>query len=73
MYIDAWSTQNFQKKRGGNLIGFLRGLWAFVKMYIFQLGFLDKSVGLTLALLRFETTIMKYVDIKIKKTNNKDS
>tara|TARA_Y100000768_G_scaffold102510_2_gene74923 strand:+ start:336 stop:1094 length:759 start_codon:yes stop_codon:yes gene_type:complete len=73
MYIDAWSTQNFQKKRGGSLIGLLRGLWAFVKMYIFQLGFLDRSVGLTLALLRFETTIMKYVDLKIKKTNSKAS
>tara|TARA_B100000989_G_scaffold48977_1_gene32067 strand:+ start:4 stop:756 length:753 start_codon:yes stop_codon:yes gene_type:complete len=71
LYIDAWSSQNFQKKKGGVSIGFLRGLWAFIKMYIFQLGFLDKSVGLTLAILRFETTITKYIDIKIKRSKSR--
>ena len=53
------------------LIGFLRGLGAFIKMYIFKLGFLDKSVGLTLAILRFETTITKYIDINIKRSKSK--
>ena len=67
MYIDAWSTQNINKKNSGLIIGFLRGYWAFFKMYILKLGFLDGSVGLTLAFLRYETTVMKYFDLKIKK------
>tara|TARA_B100001996_G_C18646851_1_gene587741 strand:+ start:475 stop:1227 length:753 start_codon:yes stop_codon:yes gene_type:complete len=67
MYIDAWSSQNINKKNGGLFIGMLRGFFAFIKMYIFKLGFLDGSVGFTLALLRYETTVMKYVDLKVKK------
>ena len=31
------------------------------------MGFLDGAVGFTLALLRYETTVMKYVDLKVKK------
>ena len=38
-------------------------------MYILRLGLLDGSIGLTLALLRSETTIMKYVDLKVKQKN----
>lgn len=68
IYIDAWSTQNIDKKTGGFFIGLIRGQWAFFKMYILKLGFLDGFVGITLAILRYETTIMKYVDLKIKKT-----
>ena len=68
IYIDAWSTQNIDKKNGGFFIGLIRGQWAFFKMYILKLGFLDGFVGITLAILRYETTIMKYVDLKIKKT-----
>ena len=67
MYIDAWSTQNIDKKSGGLLIGFLRGFWAFLKMYILKLGFLDGQIGLTLAFLRYETTVTKYIDLKVKK------
>ena len=67
MYIDAWSSQNIDKKSGGMFIGVIRGFWAFFKMYILKLGFLDGQIGLTLAFLRYETTVMKYVDLKIKK------
>jgi (heptosyl)LPS beta-1,4-glucosyltransferase len=67
MYIDAWSTQNIDKKSGGLLIGFLRGFWAFLKMYILKLGFLDGQQDLTLAFLRYETTVTKYIDLKVKK------
>lgn len=71
MYIDAWSTQNIEKKSGGLLKGILRGYWAFIKMFFLKLGFLDGSIGYTLALLRYETTVMKYVDLKIKKNRKK--
>ena len=67
MYIDAWSTQNIDKKSGGLFKGLVRGFWAFFKMYILKLGFLDGQVGFTLAFLRYEQTVMKYVDLKIKK------
>tara|TARA_B100001250_G_scaffold412960_1_gene445588 strand:+ start:1784 stop:2542 length:759 start_codon:yes stop_codon:yes gene_type:complete len=67
LYIDAWSTENINKKPNGVLIGYLRGNWAFFKMYIIKLGFLDGRVGFILAILRFETTLMKYVDIKNKR------
>ncbi len=67
LYIDAWSSQNINKKNGGVLIGTLRGYWAFIKMYFIKLGFLDGTTGLTLAVLRYQTTVMKYVDLKIKK------
>tara|TARA_Y100000996_G_C22433239_1_gene606562 strand:- start:176 stop:934 length:759 start_codon:yes stop_codon:yes gene_type:complete len=67
LYIDAWSSQNVNKKNGGLLIGTLRGYWAFIKMYFIKLGFLDGVTGLTLAFLRYQTTVMKYVDLKIKK------
>ena len=67
MYIDAWSSQNIDKKTGGILIGTLRGYWAFIKMYFFKLGFLDGATGFTLAMLRYKTTVMKYVDLKVKK------
>ncbi len=67
LYIDGWSTQNVDKKTGGYFIGFFRAQWAFIKMYILKLGFLDGFIGLTLAFLRYETTLMKYVDLKIKK------
>ena len=67
LYIDAWSSQNINKKNGGVLIGTLRGYWAFIKMYFIKLGFLDGVTGLILAFLRYQTTVMKYVDLKIKK------
>ena len=67
MYIDAWSTQNIDRKSGGLFIGLIRGFWAFFKMYILKLGFLDGQVGFTLASLKYEETVMKYVDLKIKR------
>jgi len=67
LYIDAWSTQNIDKKVGGIFIGTLRGYWAFFKMYFLKLGFLDGATGLTLAMLRYESTVMKYFDLKVKR------
>ena len=71
IYIDAWSTQNINKKYGGLFIGILRGTWAFIKMYILKLGFLDGRIGFILAVLRAETTTMKYVDLAIKNKSAK--
>ena len=71
IYIDAWSTQNINKKYGGLFIGILRGTWAFIKMYILKLGFLDGRIGFILAVLRAETTTMKYFDLAIKNKSSK--
>ena len=71
IYIDAWSTQNTNKRYGGLFIGILRGTWAFIKMYILKFGFLDGRVGFILAVLRAETTTMKYVDLAIKNKSSK--
>lgn len=70
LYIDSWSSDKKGKKYGGLLIGFGRGIWAFFKMYIVQLGFLDGKTGFVLAYLRMETTIMKYYELGLKNHSN---
>jgi len=42
---------------------FLRGSWAFLKAYVFQLGFLDGGPGLVIAVLRFENSFYKHAKL----------
>ena len=42
---------------------FLRALWAFLKAYVLQLGFLDGGPGLVIAVLRFENSFYKHAKL----------
>jgi glycosyltransferase involved in cell wall biosynthesis len=42
---------------------FLHGLWAFIKHYIFKLGFLDGGPGFVIAFSNFEGTFYRYIKL----------
>jgi glycosyltransferase involved in cell wall biosynthesis len=42
---------------------FFRAGWAFLKAYVFQLGFLDGGPGLVIAILRFENSFYKHAKL----------
>jgi len=48
---------------GGFLKAFLHGFWAFIKHYIFKLGFLDGGPGLVIAFGNFEGTFYRYIKL----------
>ena len=50
-------------KTGGVLKAFLHGLWAFIKHYIFKLGFLDGGAGFVIAFANFEGTFYRYIKL----------
>jgi len=50
-------------KRGSVFIAFIHGLWAFLKHYIFKLGFLDGGPGFVIAFGNFEGTFYRYVKL----------
>jgi len=45
----------------GFLVAFSHGLWAFLKHYIFKLGFLDGGPGFVIAFANFEGTFYRYI------------
>ena len=49
--------------KGGILKGLIHGLWAFIKHYIFKLGFLDGGAGFVIAFGNFEGTFYRYVKL----------
>lgn len=49
-----------QKKKTSMARAFLHGLWAFIRIYIIKLGFLDGWAGFVLALSNFEGTFYRY-------------
>lgn len=57
------------KQKGGLLKGISRGLWMFVKVYLFQRGFLDGRLGFIFAITFAEGTYYRYIKIKY---NTKD-
>ena len=63
-YTSLAATELAQKKRkSGFLTIFFRSLHAFVKMYVFKLGFLDGVQGLILCLLSANYVAMKYAKL----------
>ena len=50
-------------KTGGVFIAFLHGFWAFIKHYIFKLGFLDGGAGFVIAFGNFEGTFYRYIKL----------
>jgi glycosyltransferase involved in cell wall biosynthesis len=47
----------------------LRAGWAFVRTYLFRLGFLDGKAGLYVALMNAKTTFLKYKELKVLCSN----
>jgi len=56
-------------KKGGVFKAFIHGLWAFIKHYIFKLGFLDGGPGFVIAFGNFEGTFYRYIKLKEADSN----
>ena len=58
-------AKKLEKKglKGGVLKGLFHGLWAFIKHYVFKLGFLDGGAGFVIAFGNFEGTFYRYVKL----------
>lgn len=70
-YASAWAEQRQIKGKSSSLSqGFLHGLFCFLKMYVFRLGFLDGKQGLLLALLSGHSTFAKYADLWVRQQKN---
>ena len=54
---------------GSVLKAFLHGLWAFIKHYIFKLGFLDGGPGFVIAIGNFEGTFYRYIKLTESQSN----
>ena len=52
-----------KKVSGGVLKAFFHGCWAFLKHYIFKLGFLDGGPGFVIAFGNFEGTFYRYIKL----------
>ncbi|HYA19678.1 MAG TPA: glycosyltransferase family 2 protein [Burkholderiales bacterium] len=66
--MDRYSTLGAQKlsesgTRGSMAKALFHGAWAFIRLYIFQLGFLDGRAGFMIALGNFEGTFYRYAKL----------
>jgi len=58
--------------KGSVFMAFNHGLWAFIKHYIFKLGFLDGGPGFVIAFGNFEGTFYRYIKLTEKQSNWKN-
>ena len=66
-YAELWAQQRYAKGKTASLSqGLSHGIFYFLKMYIFRLGFLDGRQGLLLALLSAHSVFAKYASLWIK-------
>jgi hypothetical protein len=66
--IDRYSTDSAQQaflagKKSSVLNAVLHGVWAFIRTYIFKLGFLDGSHGLALSMSNAEGSYYRYLKL----------
>jgi len=52
-----------KNKKTNFFFAFLHGLWAFIKHYIFKLGFMDGAAGFIIAFANFEGTFYRYLKL----------
>jgi glycosyltransferase involved in cell wall biosynthesis len=63
-YSTIWAEERVARgPKGGGVMAALRGSWAFLWNYIFRLGLLDGSEGLTIALSEGAYTYFKYMKL----------
>jgi len=55
--------------KGSIFKAFLHGIWAFLKHYIFKLGFLDGGAGFVIAFGNFEGTFYRYIKLTETQSN----
>ena len=65
---NRYSTLGVKKLQDKKVTGtvfkaFIHGLWAFIKHYIFKLGFLDGGAGFVIAFGNFEGTFYRYIKL----------
>jgi glycosyltransferase involved in cell wall biosynthesis len=58
-----------KKVKGSILKAFLHGSWAFIKHYVFKLGFLDGGPGFVIAFGNFEGTFYRYIKLTESQSN----
>ena len=71
---NRYSTLGVKKLQDKGEIGsvfkaFLHGFWAFIKHYIFKLGFLDGGPGFVIAFGNFEGTFYRYIKLTEMQSN----
>jgi (heptosyl)LPS beta-1,4-glucosyltransferase len=66
-YLKSWADQREGHKKSSVFKGLVHGVFAFLRMYILRLGFLDGRHGFVLAFLTGCTTSMKYFDLWLRK------
>jgi (heptosyl)LPS beta-1,4-glucosyltransferase len=69
-YLKAWADQRVRTKKSSVLKGVCHGMFAFFRMYILRLGFLDGRHGFILAFLTAYTTSLKYFDLWLRQQEN---
>jgi len=74
--MNRYSTLGMQKmqqqgKQAGMGMALARGLWAFVRIYVLKLGFLDGWAGFVIALGNFEGTYYRYAKLALHRKRDK--
>lgn len=62
-YIELWADEREHRKKGGLTTALVHALWAFLRMYVFQRGFLDGKHGFVIAWMAMHSTFVKYMDL----------
>ena len=63
-YSRAWALQRFSKgERTSMLRAFLAGLTAFLRSYLFRLGFLDGAMGFAVCTMQGQAAFGKYFEL----------
>lgn len=69
--MDKYSTlsaeQAYQKGKKASVFGaFIRGSWAFIRLYLLKLGFLDGSAGFAYCRLKSQGCYYKYLKLSYR-------
>jgi hypothetical protein len=71
-YSQAWAQQKFAEgKRTSMLRAALSGMVAFVRSYIFRLGFLDGALGFAVCTMQAQSAFGKYFTLYCLNLKNK--
>ncbi|CAM4280170.1 glycosyltransferase family 2 protein [Vibrio agarivorans] len=62
-YIELWADEREGRKKGGLFSALTHAFWAFIRMFIFQKGFLDGRHGFVIAWMAMHSTFVKYMDL----------
>jgi len=71
-YLKSWADQREGVKKSSISKGLIHGVFAFFRMYILRLGFLDGRHGFVLAFLTGYTTSLKYFDLWLRECQKSD-